>query len=146
MFSAIFIANGMAVYSRKYMKEFNAYDVASIRMWAAALTVLPLSIFLIGLNFESVTTTGYMGLLYAAVIGTFAGLLLAFYNIKRFGATAAAMTAYVIPIVAGIGGVLFLDEQITAVMLIGMALIILGIAILQSNKSKFASEVPVDNC
>jgi len=143
IFTAILIANGMSVYSRKYMKDFDAYDVASIRMWAAALVVLPLSIVMIGLNFESVTTTGYMGLLYAALIGTFAGLLLAFYNIKRFGATAAAMTAYVIPVVAGIGGVLFLDEQITAVMLIGMTLIIIGIAVLQSKKSKSVPEVAI---
>jgi drug/metabolite transporter (DMT)-like permease len=145
IFTAIFIANGMAVYSRKYMKDFDAYDVSSIRMWAAALTVLPLSIFMIGLNFESVTTTGYLGLLYAALVGTFAGLLLAFYNIKRFGATASAMTAYVIPVVAGIGGVLFLDEHITAVMLVGMTLIIIGIAILQSKKSQSVPEVVIHN-
>jgi drug/metabolite transporter (DMT)-like permease len=144
IFTAILIANSMTVYSRKYMKEFDAYDVASIRMWAAALTVLPLSIIMIGMNFESVTPTGYIGLLYAAIIGTFAGLLLAFYNIKRFGATASAMTAYVIPVVAGIGGVLFLDEHITAVMLIGMVLIIIGIAILQSKKSKTVPEVVIN--
>lgn len=144
IFTAIFIANGMTVYSRKYMKDFDAYDVASIRMWAAALTVLPLSIIMIGMNFESVTTVGYLGLLYAALIGTFAGLLLAFYNIKRFGATASAMTAYVIPVVAGIGGVLFLDEQITAVMLTGMALIIIGIAVLQSKKSIAAPELVIN--
>lgn len=141
IFIAILISNGMSVYSRKYMKDFDAYDVASIRMWAAALTVLPFSILLIGVNFESVTSIGYMGLLYAALIGTFAGLLLAFYNIKRFGATASAMVAYVIPVVAGIGGVLFLDEQITAVMLIGMVLIIIGIAILQSKKEQSSPEV-----
>jgi drug/metabolite transporter (DMT)-like permease len=144
IFIAIFISNGMTVYSRKYMKDFDAYDVASIRMWAAALVVLPLSIIMIGVNFETVTATGYVGLLYAALIGTFAGLLLAFYNIKRFGATASAMTAYVIPVVAGIGGVLFLDEHITAVMLIGMALIIVGIAILQSKKSKTIPEVAIN--
>jgi drug/metabolite transporter (DMT)-like permease len=57
-------------------------------------------------------------------------MLLAFYNIKHFGATAAAMTAYIIPIFAGIGGALLLDEQITSMMLVGMALIMTGIAII----------------
>jgi drug/metabolite transporter (DMT)-like permease len=141
LFTAVFVANSMTVYTRKYMKEFNAYDVASIRMWAAALTVLPLSFILIGVNLEAVTRIGVAGLLYAAIIGTFAGMLLAFYNIKRFGATSAAMTAYVIPVVAGIGGVLFLDEQITAVMLVGMALIITGIVIIQSPKAHSLPEV-----
>jgi drug/metabolite transporter (DMT)-like permease len=57
-------------------------------------------------------------------------MMLAFYNIQRFGATASAMTAYVIPIVAGIAGVLLLGETITTFMAIGMALIIIGIALI----------------
>jgi drug/metabolite transporter (DMT)-like permease len=131
----------MTVYTRKYMKEFNAYDVASIRIWTAAFAVLPLSLVLVGLDLGAVTKIGVAGLLYAAVIGTFAGMLLAFYNIKRFGATSAAMTAYVIPVVAGIGGVLFLHERITAVMLVGMALIITGIVIIQSQKTRSLSGI-----
>ncbi|MCA9930204.1 MAG: DMT family transporter, partial [Anaerolineales bacterium] len=93
-------------------------------------TVMPLSFLLVGFDLHAVTGQGYFALIYAALVGTFSGLLLAVYNIQRFGATAAAMTAYVIPIVAGLGGVLFLGERITAVMLVGMALIIGGIAIL----------------
>ncbi|MCI0648025.1 MAG: EamA family transporter, partial [Chloroflexi bacterium] len=65
-----------------------------------------------------------------ALFGAFAGLVLEYWIVHHFGATAAAMTAYVIPIAATLGGTLFLGEQVTGRMLIGMALIILGIAIL----------------
>jgi drug/metabolite transporter (DMT)-like permease len=54
-------------------------------------------------------------------------LTLQFYNVQRFGATAAVMVAYVIPVVTTIGGALFLDEQITLGMLAGMALIAVGV-------------------
>jgi drug/metabolite transporter (DMT)-like permease len=40
------------------------------------------------------------------------------------------MTAYVIPIVAGVGGALFLGETITPFMFVGMGIIIAGITII----------------
>jgi drug/metabolite transporter (DMT)-like permease len=91
---------------------------------------MPLSAVFIGFDLSPVTTPGYLALLYAAIIGTFLGMMLSFYNIKRFGATASAMTSYVMPIVTGFGGWLLLDEQITTNMLIGVVFIIAGIALI----------------
>lgn len=130
MLVAMTMGGAAAVYIRKYLSEYNSFDVASIRMFVAAVVVMPLSALVIGFDLHSVTAEGYLALAYAALVGTFAGLLLAVYNVKRFGATAAAMTGYVVPIFAGMGGVLLLDERITAVMLIGVVLIVGGIMII----------------
>jgi drug/metabolite transporter (DMT)-like permease len=127
---AMVSASASTIYARKYMRDLDSFDVASARMWVAALLVFPLSLLLVGLDLNQVTAEGYASLIYAALVGTFAGMMLAFYNIQRFGATASAVTAYVIPIVATIGGVLILDERITGVMLVGMALIVGGIALI----------------
>jgi drug/metabolite transporter (DMT)-like permease len=127
---AMVSGSSMTVYARKYMRDLDAFDVASIRMFVATLAVMPLSILLIGFDLHAVNGQGYFALAYAALVGTFAGMMLAFYNVKRFGATAAAMTAYVVPVVAGIGGILFLGEKFTVVMLIGMGIIVSGIAII----------------
>ncbi len=135
---AMLVTSGMVIYVRKYMQSFNSFDVASVRMMAAALTVMPLSALFIGVDLAPVTGQGFTALGYAALVGTFSGMLLAFYNVKRFGATASAMTAYVVPMVAVFGGWLLLGEHITSVMLGGMALIISGIAIL--NERKVVSE------
>jgi drug/metabolite transporter (DMT)-like permease len=129
MLVAMTMGGASAVYIRKYLREYNSFDVASIRMFVAAIVVMPLSALIIGFDLHQVTAGGYVALLYAALVGTFAGLLLAVYNVKRFGATAAAMTSYVVPIFAGLGGVLLLDERVTAVMLIGVVLIVGGIMI-----------------
>jgi len=120
----------MTVYARRFMREYDAFDVASVRMLTAALTVMPLSLLIVGFDLHRVSGQGYFALGYAALVGTFLGMLVAFYNIKRFGATAAAMTQYVIPVVAGLGGVLILDEQITVGMLAGMGLIAGGITLI----------------
>lgn len=139
---AMLSASGSTIYARLYMQDLDALDVASVRMWVAAAVVMPLSLLLFGLDLDDVTSQGFMVLLYAALIGTFCGMMLAFYNIQRFGATASAMTAYVIPIVAGIAGVLLLGETITTFMAIGMALIIIGIALI-NERSKAVEGVEV---
>ena len=127
---AMLAGSSMTIYTRKYLRDYRSYDVASIRMWVATLVVLPLSLLFVGFDVTAVTPIGYTALLYAALIGTFAGMLLSFYNIKRFGATASAMTSYIIPIVASIGGALLLDEQITLFMVGGMGLILVGVALI----------------
>ena len=71
-----------------------------------------------------------LALIYAAIFGTFLGMLLSLYNIQRFGATAAVMSAYVIPVVATLTGVLLLGEQITSGMVGGMILISVGVWLL----------------
>lgn len=135
MLIAMTMGGAAAVYIRKYLSDYNAFDVASIRMFVAAVAVMPLSALIIGFDLHTVTTGGYLALGYAALVGTFAGLLLAVYNVKRFGATAAAMTGYIVPIFAGLGGVLLLDEQITPVMLVGVVLIVSGIMVVnRSNR------------
>ena len=131
---AMVIGSSSTIYARKFMSEMDSFDVASVRMLSASLVVLPLSYLFIGFDLSEVTPLGYAGLGYAALVGTFSGMLLAFYNIKHFGATASAMTAYVIPVVATVGGYLFLDEIITVNMLGGMGLIILGIGIINQRQ------------
>ena len=127
---AMIVASYMTIYARKYMKDLDWFDVGSVRMWTAALVMIPLSLLFAGFDLSRVTIQGYVALLYAAMIGTFGAMLLAFYNIKRFGASAAAMVSILVPIVAILTGYLLLGEQISPGMLLAMVLIIGGIAIL----------------
>ncbi|MBP8949272.1 MAG: DMT family transporter [Candidatus Promineofilum sp.] len=120
----------MAVYTRKHCREYDTIDLSGVRMLVATLVVAPLSLALVGFDVSAVTATGITALIYAAAAGTFGGLILFLWVNQRFGATAASLTSYVLPVVAATGGVLFLGEAITPVMLAGMALIIGGIATL----------------
>jgi drug/metabolite transporter (DMT)-like permease len=130
----ILFGSGAAVYSRKYLREFDAFDVASIRIFFATVTVMVVTTVTIGFDLSEVNPAGYGSLLYAAVFGAFGGLLLEFWIIQRFGATSAAITTYIIPIFAAVGGTLFLDERITPIMIAGMAFIIAGIAIINRRR------------
>jgi drug/metabolite transporter (DMT)-like permease len=135
---AMVSGSSMTIYARKYMSDLDAFDVASVRMFVAALAVMPASALFAGFDLHAVDGQGYFALVYAALVGTFAAFMLAFYNIKRFGATAAAMTAYVIPVVTGVGGVLVLGETITAAMLVGMGVIVSGVALINQSDAPAA--------
>lgn len=128
--AAVVSGSSMTIYARKYMRDYDYLDVASVRMFVAALALMPLSLLLVGLDLGNVDAWGYAALVYATLVGTFAGLMLAFYTVKRFGATASAMPLYVIPVVATLGGALLLGERITAGMLACMTLIALGIGLI----------------
>lgn len=127
---AMLIDSYMLIYTRKHCRDYDTFDLSSVRTLVAFLVVAPLSLLLVGFDLSAVTASGYAALLYAAAAGTFGGLMLFLYVNQRFGATASSLSSYILPVVAAIGGVLFLDETITGVMLAGMALIIGGIAVL----------------
>jgi drug/metabolite transporter (DMT)-like permease len=127
VFGAMIFASTMTVYTRKYVQDYDAVDVTGIRLLVAALVVMPLSILFVGFDLSDVNSQGLMALIYAALIGTFLGMLLSLYNIQRFGATASVMSAYIIPVVAMLTGLLLLGEQITPGMLAGMILILWGV-------------------
>jgi drug/metabolite transporter (DMT)-like permease len=131
---AISSTSAMDVYARKFMRNLNSFEVTSIRMFVATLVILPLSALFVGVDLHGVNGQGYLALVYSAIAVNFLGFLLAFYNIKRFGATAAAMTLYVVPVVASLGGILVLGEQVTVGMLIGFGLVILGIALINRRR------------
>ena len=127
---AMFMGSAAAVYIRRNLQGIDPFDVASVRMLFAAIGVSVFVFLFVGFDLSQVNATGYTALGYATLFGTFLGLLLALYIAQRFGATAAAMTSYVIPVFAAIGGLLFLDEAITPGMIGGVLLIVLGIAII----------------
>lgn len=127
VFMGILSASVMAIYIRRNMSTYDIIDVATIRMIVSAVVVLPLGIWISGFDISQVNNTGWTVVVYAATFGTFFAMMLDFANTVRFGATIAALVTFVIPVVAVISGSLLLGEQTTSGMLVGMALVILGI-------------------
>ncbi len=128
---SLLIGTWQRIHVRKYMRHFDSFQVASVRMWFAAVAGIIISWLFVGFDFSRVQLSGYGVLIYASIAGTFLGLMFSLYNTQRFGATTAAMTSYIIPIVTTIGGILILDETFTSVMAIGMILIFSGLLLVQ---------------
>jgi len=126
---ALLTGSATIVYARRFMRDYDFFDVASARVLVATLAVAPLSTLAVGVDLRGVDAQGYLALGYAALSGTFSALIVEFYIIRRFGSTAASMPTYVIPVVATLGGTLLLGEHVTPGMLAGIALILAGIGL-----------------
>lgn len=115
------------IYARRFAQEYEPLDLTSYQTVVAAVVLSVIVLFRGGLEFNGVNGWGIFAIGYATIVSTLIGFMLFFYIIRNFGATAAAMTTYVIPIIATLGGVLILNETITAGMLVGMSLIVAGV-------------------
>jgi drug/metabolite transporter (DMT)-like permease len=142
VFSGMVSSSASTIFARRSMQCLDSVDVSSVRLWVAGLIVIPLSILISGFDLSAVTGVGYLALGWASLAGTFLATLMSFFLIKKYGATAAALTAYVTPVVASFGGAVLLGEQITGGIVAGMALIIGGIAFI-NRKPKSLTEVGV---
>jgi len=140
---AILSSSSGTIYARKFMADMDTLSVNTARVLLATLLVLPLSLIFLGLDLSMVDRQGYLALGWAALGGTFLAVLISFDNIQRFGATAGSMPAYITPVVTSLGGVVLLHEKITPGMLAGMALIMVGIAVInqRSLRTDLAAKV-----
>lgn len=117
------------VYARRYLNQYNAFDVTSIRISAGMLLVCAITAMTGGFDFSQLQWSGMLALSYAALAGTFLAFLLYLTTVQKFGATVASQAEYAVPMVATGLGVLLLHERITLTMLVGMVVILIGLAI-----------------
>ena len=130
------------IYIRRNMTGHQALAVATLRTIFAALAVGIAVFAFFGLDLSGVDQVGYFALGYAALCGTFLATWLMTFIIQRFGATAGSMSSYTTLAAAAITGALLLGEQITPGMMLGMALIVAGIALLNYRTAKADDILP----
>jgi drug/metabolite transporter (DMT)-like permease len=79
------------------------------------------------------TGTGWFAILWLGVLGTGCGYLLFFGIMERWGATRTTLVTYVIPVVAVLLGFVVLGERLDILELVGAALIICGVALVNGS-------------
>ena len=84
-----------------------------------------------GATLQGMGTTEWIAVGFVVVFGTFLATSAWNYALGHMESSIAGIFLYVQPVVAAIGGILLLGEQLTWPLLLGGALIILGVAIAQ---------------
>jgi drug/metabolite transporter (DMT)-like permease len=103
-------------------------------MTAALFAVLAL---VVERDREIVLDTGpVLATLYLAVAGTALTFSLFFWLLKHVTATRMSYVAYFVPMVAVVVGTVFLDEPLTARMVAGSALVIVGVVVASRSRSR----------
>jgi len=139
--SSLSYASG-GVYGQLQVHDTPGPVLATGNMLAAAVVLLPLAIA--DPPTEVPGTTALAGLAGLVLIPTFAGQLVLFRVLRLHGSRKLSIVTYLMPMFAVAYGALLLDEPVTAAMIAGFSLIVVGAA-LASGQRFFglrAQEVP----
>ena len=120
------LSYGIATNYAKKEKNVEPFDNAHGSVWGAAILLIP-ALFFIPIRSEP-TPLVWGALIAIGVVCSGIGYLLYFRLIKDVGASSALTVTFLIPIFGALWGILFLDEHLTLNTIIGMAIIIVGTA------------------
>jgi drug/metabolite transporter (DMT)-like permease len=125
--ASVFYASA-AIYGQLHLgKTISGPVLATGNMLAAGLILLPLAILSAP---TSMPTAGAISsLLLLALLGTALAQLILFRVIALFGARRLSLVTYLMPGFAVVYGALILDESVSASALVGLALILVGVAL-----------------
>jgi len=128
------IASVSYAVSYVYMDRFLARRgigpvVLSACQLLAASVMLAIALAVVGAPAPHVTAESVAAIAVLGIIGTGFASVLNYQIITSEGATAASTVIYLLPVVAIVLGVLVLSENVTATMLVGVALVLIGVAL-----------------
>lgn len=129
------------VFSRKHYKGRDQVGFNMYMQLFGGLVIFPFS-FLVGLPRLSFTTEFVLVLVFLGVFATAIPFTLYFEMFQRVDIVVLSMMAYVIPVVAVIAGILWLEEQMTPTDVIGAGLVLVGVVLAtqyHSFKARFLS-------
>jgi drug/metabolite transporter (DMT)-like permease len=112
-------------------QRYGSVPVMARILWAGSLMVIPFGLF--GVTRSEFSWPSLLATLAAGLLGTGVAFIFSGDLSRRVGATRSAFTTYLVPVVALILGVVFRDEEVSAMAILGVALVIAG-AILASRR------------
>lgn len=118
-----------ASFARYRIRSTHRYVVAAGTLVFAALYMWVLALVADGGVIVPRETPTLIAVIWLGLLGSFFAYVLYFFLIEKLGATLSSMVTYMFPVV-GVGlGVTLLGERFDATLVIGTALVIIGIAV-----------------
>ncbi len=146
MGSTISYAAG-GVYARRFLPGERPMVLALGEVTAALLLVAPLALLFDGPGHLLPSGDALFAVLWLGFLGSGLAFLIFFRLLGRWGATRTSLVAYVIPVVGLALGALVLHEHVDGRMILGTALIVGGIALVNLRRQGLgtaAAPVPIE--
>ena len=128
MFAAVFGWALGSVYSGLRKLDINPIYAAGVQMFTGGILSIVIG-FIIGerADFFALPVNGIWAILYLVFIGSILGYNAYIYVLSKLPPTQVSIYAYINPIVAVVLGWIILDEKLNLAILIGMAITLLGV-------------------
>lgn len=115
-------------YSKRFLVGVKPMFIASASLFWGAVFMLPLLIYTLP-DFINISLKAWLATIALGSVATGFAYVFFYRIVEHSGPTKAMMVTYLIPVFGVMFGNIFLDEQITANMFYGAALILLGVAL-----------------
>jgi drug/metabolite transporter (DMT)-like permease len=137
LLSAVMWATGSVLSARLTMPE-DPFAATAYEMLAGGLLLLPISLFTV--HGFSPSTTSILGWIYLVTFGSIIGYTSYTWLLQNAPLGLVSTYAYVNPVVAIGLGVLFRDEQLTWILLIGAAIVVAAVALVVRQEPPSATQ------
>ena len=127
-------------YARRHAGEYDATTVTGVQFVVGALLLLPAMLVIEGIPTD-LTGFGWSLVLYMAIASTFMPFMIFYLLLRTISATSVSLIGYMVLLVALVGGILLLDEQLEPGIAIGGLLIFAGM-ILTDRAGRTVKPVP----
>lgn len=114
------------IYSKRHAGDYGLLQVSSIQFFLGASILAVVSLFVEG-RVGSGPAAAWPEFIYLGLASTVTPFVLYYWLIRRVTATYAAAVGYVVPLIAVVVGVVFLDEMVQPGIAFGGALILAGV-------------------
>ncbi len=115
-------------FAKRYAGSYSPIMLTGVQFGLSAGVLLVAMAVLEGMPTD-VTARGWGLMTFMAVAATFMPFLLFFWLLQYISATDASLIGYLVPFVALIGGIILLDEQLQAGIIIGGVLVFTGMVL-----------------
>ncbi len=117
------------VYARRRLRQVEPLVATAIGMAASFIISLPFALTTGWDSLGQISGWSWAAAVYGGTVGSFLQLSGMYWLIKKYGASIAGLTYFVIPVVSTILGMLLLSEIIPVGMLAGAALVFIGLVL-----------------
>ena len=117
-----------AVYAKRYAGQYSVLGVTGVQLVIGSVALSLLAPIVEGFP-ANPSMAGRLSLVYVGSMGMFLPLALYYFLIRYVTATYSTIIGYIVPLIAVLAGVLVLDEQVQPGIVIGGALVLLGVVV-----------------
>ena len=111
------------------MKELSTLATTTYAIWIGTVLLLPFTIWEQNQQLSQINVPTVLGLAYLGILATVIAFNWYYEGIRTIGAGQAAIFINLVPMFAIIFGIVFLQESLSAVILLGGGLVILGVSL-----------------
>ena len=129
-------------FAKRHAGQYDPVVLTGLQFGFAAVVLVTAMLAIEGLPLD-VTAKGWGLMVFMSVSATFMPFLLFFWLLQYISATDASLIGYLVPFVALIGGILLLDEQLQAGIVVGGILVFTGMVLADRAGRKAAAAAVV---